>query len=1131
MTDSRQSMSRSSVDEKDIEALPTTEEPKGRLSFVAALPHLSTLPDKDSQQRELDLKRMQHRTGSKEVPRTMSISWVPGGTSRPAPSEPSARIPLEFRTISLHVNETRESKSGTVLAAKVSAKKSKAVQDLAELQWASLSIDEVSTRLSADTQNGLEPAQVEKRLAQHGPNQITAAPNRWARKIAGYILGGFGSLLLICAVITFISWRPLGDPDPSVSNLALAIVLLIVCAMSAAFNAWQDWSTTQTMKSIAGMLPTDVLVSRSGSMLKIPYKSVVPGDLLHVKMGQKLAADCRIIESSADMSFDRSILTGESEAVLATSDATRDSFMESANIALQGTLCVSGSGKALVVATGDNTVFGRISAMTQQSKKQMTTLEREVFRFVAIIASLAISVAVIIVILWAAWLRPKHPDFISVSGILIDVVSILVSFIPEGLPICVSSSLTIIANKLKEHKILAKGLSTVETLGAVNVVLSDKTGTLTTNQMTVMSLGVGDSSYTAVDAIAAAKSNASQSRIIRELATVATVVNDAEFEATQTQSEKEKPVERRVIGDATDSGLLRFADKCLDVEATRAEWLELYRLAFNSKNKFALKLCTGQTDKGTEFSAAEDDAVLLVKGAPDILLRRCTSYLQEDGSLAPLDEDAESHIVTLQESFAARGQRVLLMAKKTIQAGTIDASCFASKALLGETVLALNVELEVVGLIGLVDPPKHDTAATVSTCQRAGIRFAMVTGDFASTAKAIAQGVGILSGNADVIHTVANLPRDIDEKDIKPFSPDSDITTAIVLSGSDLMAMNEVQWKQIVHYTEAVYARTTPEQKFRLVKAYQAAGNVVAVTGDGTNDAGALAAADIGVAIAGGSDVAVEAADVVLLEDFSAILVGIEYGRLVFDNLKKVIAYLLVAGSWAELWPVLLSVLLGLPQALSSMQMIIICVLTDVAPALSLIHEKPESDIMLRPPRNIKTDRLADWRLLCHSYLFLGNLQALCAMTACFYFAFEHTYGIHWSQLVFSYGGVQGVDPETLAEATAQAQALYFFSLVLGQWGNLLATRTRRLSIFQQDPIFNPKTRNWYLFPAMAIALALACFFSYLKPLNQPLETYAVPAQYVFLPMAYALGFIVLDETRKLIVREYPNSLLAWLAW
>ncbi|KAJ7499936.1 hypothetical protein FB451DRAFT_1385591 [Mycena latifolia] len=1079
--------------------------------------------------------------------------------------DPRSKIPGDFATLSIHVTETQE--QGTVaskgnvkgLPPSCVATPWLTSPDLSDVTWHALPAAELCTRLGVSETRGLDATIAARRLAKDGKNVISRPPSNLARKIFFYIFGGFGSLLFVASTICFIAWRPLGDPNPSIPNLALAVVLLVVIAIQAGFNAWQDYSTSHVMASIAGLLPTEILVTRDGEKFKLPAADLILGDIVSITLGSKVPADLRLLEVSSDLRFDRSILTGESTDVAATVDCTDKNFMESRNIALQGTLCTSGSGVGIAVGLGDGTVFGRIAVQASRERPACTTLEVEILRLVLIIGGLAFDVAAFIVVLWAVWLRRDYPGFITVPGLLIDCASVAVACLPDGLPVCVTLSLTVIARAMRSNAILCKSLATVESLGAVDFIASDKTGTLTQNKMTVVNAAVGLSQYAAADARVLASAREGVGGALRELAAIAGLCNDTAFEAA---SKIEEAVEhRKVNGDATDTGLLRFAESALQTEALRAGWVQVGKVAFNSKNKFAVKLLTRAPDYPVDadapFGSVGNGDYLLA--APDVLIRRCSYYVDPDGMERPLSVTVPAGISAIQEDYAGRGQHVLLLARKILASGLPKER--ADNSSLEEHLLAANVDLTVVGLLTLVDPPRPETAETVRVCRRAGIRFAMVTapdahrrcsvaaGDFSLTAAAIAHQVGIITTPETAIHHLADLPLDTPLSKIPDFDAnkaEDAVLTSLVLSGPEMMTMTESQWKQVLTFDEIVFARTSPQQKLQIVRAFQGGGCTVAVTGDGVNDAPALKQADVGVAMAGGSEVVMEAADLVLLSDnFSTMITGIKYGRLCFENLRKSILYLLPAGDFSELIPILLNVLAGVPQALSSIHMIIICVVTDVLPALSLVYEAPEADLLLRKPRNRKTDRLADVRLLGHAYLFLGLLETLSSMTACappfnlpsvcspffraFYFGFQRN-GVPFSALWRKYG-TSTVDPDILSELTNRAQSLYFFNLVIMQWFNLLSTRTRRLSLFQQNPLGSSTMRNVYIFPAMLAALALACFFSYIPWFQTIFLTRGISAEFFFLPMAYGTVLLFLDETRKWWNRGHPKSWVARTAW
>ncbi|KAL0576968.1 hypothetical protein V5O48_005010 [Marasmius crinis-equi] len=1039
-------------------------------------------------------------------------------------ANPQARVIAEFRTLSIHVTDTQN----------VPDKQSKdaAVKELSALEWHTISVNEVCTRLGVSEKAGLDTPMVQRRQKRDGKNVIKPPPNNIAKKIFVATFGGFGGLLLGASIICFISWRPLGDPNPTLANLALAVVLLIVIVIQAIFNLWQgkltvasDYSTGRVMASIKNMLPSEIVVIRDGQVHKMPASELVSGDLVQLSMGNKIPADIRLIQVSSDLRFDRSILTGESVPVPGTVDATNPNFMESQNIALQGTLCTNGSGVGVCVNIAGKTVFGQIAQQASGRRPVRTTLEVEILRFVLIIAGLAAAVVVLIAILWGAWLRKDHPAFINVPTLLINLVSVAVAFIPEGLPVCVTLSLTVVAHAMRKANIIAKSLATVESLGAVSFICSDKTGTLTQNKMTVVNLGLFSAGE--LQKVPVEKVGVANEEEVKALAAATCLCNDAVFEGTG-----EEGGEKKVTGDATDSGLLRFSDSILSVSDMRQSWDEVGKLPFNSTNKFAVKLFKA-SKPGLPVSAANmtsEEVLLLVKGAPDVLMSRCTHIVShsEASNSIPLTPEITASIVSAQEYFAGQGQRVILIARRILPSST-DAS-----ALHEDSIKMLTMELSIIGLVALMDPLKEEIPETVKLCRRAGIRFAMVTGDFASTATAIARNAGIITTPASEIKHIADLPHDMDMSKIEKFDTwAEDALTrpmrSLVLSGSEIMTMNDSQWKQALTFDEIVFARTTPQQKLQIVKAFQGDGCTVAVTGDGVNDAPALKQADVGVAIAGGSDVAIEAADLVLLDKFSDIVTGIEYGRLCFENLRKSIVYLLPAGSFSELMPVLLNTLFGVPQALSSIQMILVCIFTDLFPALSMVYEKPEADLLLRRPRNRTKERLVDLPLLLHAYGFIGIIHSLTSMVGAFYFGFQRN-GIPFSAMWLKYGDY-GVNTDYFNETLNKAQSIYFFNLVLIQWGNLLATRTRRLSIFQQNPLWGEKTRNLWLVPAMLMALGLACLFSYIPWFQEVFLTRGVNVEFYFLPIAYGVGLVFLDEMRKLWNRTYPKSLLARWAW
>ncbi|PSN58991.1 calcium ATPase [Corynespora cassiicola Philippines] len=1028
--------------------------------------------------------------------------------------QPATALPITYRTLFIEVDEGLHKKQNAAKRAKEKDDVGARQFHLAGLEWHSISVEELHRRLSVSLDQGLSDDQVKRRVDQYGKNKMTPPSSKLFGRIVGYVFGGFGSILLIASILTFVAWKLLGNPLAN-ANLALACVLLAVFVIQAAFNAWQDWSSSRIMASIRTMLPDQCIVIRDGSQSSISAFDLVPGDILVIKQGNKLPADVRFVEASSDAMIDRAILTGESEPVLATIDWTEENYLETQNIGLQGTHCISGSCLGVCVATGDSTIFGRVAKLTSEPRTGKTPLQKEIFRFVLILSTFMFFVVVLVIILWATWLRKDHPDWINVPLLIASCVAAAVAFIPGGLPIALTTSFTIVANIMKKNKILCKSLKTVETLGAVSVICSDKTGTLTKNCMVVTDIYAAGKAYTpeaARDMMAVFRSennNKALSKkredVIDQLRTLAGLCNSGEFDAATMHLPVAK---RKINGDATDQAVLRLSESLGSVSELRYSWRKVFEIAFNSKNKFMIRLMTPMNQ-----DVADKHTTLMIKGAPEILLPRCSNIVCDNGNIVPLTEAQMQRIERVKNTWSRQGKRAILLARKET---VVTFSTNHDKEVLG----AARQGLTFVGLLGIIDPLRSEIPEVVRILRDAGIRIFMVTGDFKLTAQAIAEECGIVSDSA-VVHDINALSHEVENR----FSRRS-----IVLSGPELMTLNENQWDQLCHYQEIVFARTTPDQKLRIIKEFQARQNIVGMTGDGVNDAPSLKAADIGIAMGSGSDIAIEAADMVLLDSFAAIVKAVQYGRLVHDNLRKTIVYLLPAGSFSELWPVITNVAFGIPQILSPFLMIIICCFTDCAAAIALAYEKPEADMLTRPPRNPRKDRLVDIKLIFHAYFCVGLLECFLSFAMAFWYIQRR--GIPFTAMWMKFGNIDPqYDPDYVDSVTNEASSIYFINLVVMQLFNLMAARTRRLSLFQQPPIFNKETQNLLLFPAMVFAIVIAFVFCYIPDLQRTIGTTQVPAEYWFLPAAFGIGLFVLDETRKWGVRLWPDGTWAKIAW
>ncbi|KAL1882414.1 hypothetical protein Plec18167_002830 [Paecilomyces lecythidis] len=1059
----------------------------------------------------------------RSISRTKSIDTIRSSRSNRenGASSVAPGIPIEFRTLSIQISESHNTSEELLKNKKDKRDKNLVNQDYFEqLDYHILSPDRLCQQLNVDPEKGLSASAAATRLQRDGKNTVAQRRENYLKKIFFYVFGGFCSVLWIGVIIFFICWRPLSNP-PSATNLALAILVIIVITLQASFSAFQDWSTKQVMNSILGLLPSDTMVLRDGQLVKIPATDLVAGDIVHISIGNKVPADMRILKTSGDVRFDRAVLTGESEEIEGATDATEKNFLETRNIALMGTSVTNGNAVGVVVLTGSRSVMGRIASLTADVKEKPTLIQKEINRFVGIIICLTLILACAILFTWAGWLRVDHSGFMNVVSMLNDVMGCVVAFIPEGMPVGVALTLMMVARRMKSVNILPKGLSTVETLGCVNVICSDKTGTLTQNKMLVRSVGFVDKRYS-VDRFTEELQKDQAPLPIQTLLQGSVLCNDAFFDPGMAHLPL---AEREVNGNATDEAVLRFAETVNPGSTTKFEEYErIYQIPFNSKNKWMLTLHkTTAKLEDSKLNDSNETYLVYVKGAPDVLLPKCTSYWSGvDNEVKQLDDSAKQMFSAFQEEMSKKAERVIVLCQKY----------YSPRATLGSNDFADEIQAEgaqsltIIGLFGIVDPPRLETAHTVASCRKAGIRFFMVTGDFGLTAAAIARDIGIFTGTAepDTVADLAELTVDKDQISSRQ---------SLLVDGSQISSLKEEDWDAICQYKEIVFGRTTPEQKLRIVNEFRNRDNVVAVTGDGVNDAPALRAADVGIAVVSGSDVAIEAADLVLMDKFDSIVQAIRLGRLVFQNLQKVIAYLLPAGSWSEIWPVIMNVFFGVPLPLSSFLMIIICVFTDLFLSLSLIMEKEEYDLLDGPPRNHKKDHLINLKIYAQSYLFIGVLETLCAHSMFFLYMYKAA-GIPFHALVFAFekysDGFYGYTEDELTHYNNVGQCVYFVALVIMQWGNILSVRNKRMSILQADPV-RKERRNPWLPLAMLISLIIAIFVTEVPGIQTLFNTASVPLEFWFIPIGLAFGILLMDEVRKAVVRLFPKGPIARVAW
>lgn len=1034
--------------------------------------------------------------------------------------QPDVVLPAVFKTIS-HEVETR-SEHQTEL--------DPASGKFAGITYHTDDPEKLVVDFGTDVTYGLSSAQLVARRKEFGPNVQSKPPSRLLKKIFMYFFGGFGGLLLTGGILCIVSWKPLGNPDPAIANLILGIILLFVFLFQAMFNFFQDFSSSRVMDSIHNMIPVETLVVREGNFEQVDSKILVPGDIIKFGTGVKVPADIRIVEASPDLSFDRSILTGESDAVPATyrSDPLHSNYLESNCIAMQGTFVVGGSGKGIVVATGDHTIFGTIAKLTSEPKKGLTPMQWEILRFVLMTSSIIVTLVVLIIILWCAWLNKDHKGWLTVSGLIVDIVAVAVAFIPEGLPIALTTCLIITANQMRKSKILCKTLSTVETLGSVSVLCFDKTGTLTRNNMTVTDVCKGDDE----DSVTELKSQESgetefTDALTTHFLTICSLCNDATVSKDGSLN-----------GNATDKAVFTYSDSIMPKWELEQKWSSRFQIAFNSKDKYMANLLDANSSFqipektwsqiGIELPLGQEEnfSLLTVKGAPDILLKRCTSILQRDGDdrvvVQNLDDQNLDKIRTIQQKWSRGGKRVILLTSKMVQPSTID---FTDRFSATERLREESSDgMTLVGMLGIEDPPRKNINTVISRLRDAGVKIVMITGDFELTGLSIAKQVGIVTGNVDTYQDV------IVAATKEPVSnDDTPIPRAVSIVGSDLNTLTDDEWSRVVRYEELVFTRTTPEQKLMIIKRFQKHKHVIGMTGDGINDSPSLKQADIGISLIDASDIAKEASDIILMNNtdaedelFNSIIDALEYGRLVFENLRKTIGYLLPAGTYAELWPVLMNVIFGMPQMLLSFLMIIICCITDCAGAIILAYESSERNLLQKKPRSVTKEKLVDWKLFLHSYFTIGTYYCFTSFMVAFLNLTRRRY--KFSDFSLSYGTYE--DLPNVEDYINMSSSIYFVNLVIMQLFNLFAMRTRYLSMFQHLPM-----KNKYLFAVVPITLGVTFIVNYIPAIHSALGTAQVPVEYYFIAVGFGAVVLVYDELRKWYNRKHPDSFLAKIAW
>jgi calcium-translocating P-type ATPase len=877
---------------------------------------------------------------------------------------------------------------------------------------------------------GLSEAEAERRLIQYGPNELTRRGGRkWPGELARQLTHPLALLLWLAAALSF-----------AVGSYTVAIAVLLVIALNAVFAFAQEMQAEKAVEALAQFLPQQVTVLRGAGPTAIPAADLVPGDIVVVEEGDRVAADMRLISGAVEV--DLSTLTGESAPALRSAELLDLGVprIEARDLVFSGTSATGGEARGVVFATGMHTELGRIAALSERVKDEPSPLEQQVRRVAWLIAAIALtmSIAFVPVAIFGAGLSFKNS--------VVFAVGLLAGNVPEGLLPVITLALAVAVSALARRGALVKRLSAVETLGSTDVICTDKTGTLTENRMRPVAAWTLEGEVQLDDEHLEQSGPRSPESPFSALGQAAAACNSARLEDGGQST-----------GDPTEIALL-IAARALggEIDATTRERRRTHRYDFDAARKLMSTLDSGEAHDW-----------LSTKGAPEAVLPLCSTVLRADGSERPLADSDRQHVTEQVESFARQGLRVLALARRALPAGTR-----APEREQAESGLSF------LGLVTMRDPSRAEVPGAVARCHDAGVRIIVITGDHPLTATAIAGQVGI--GGADPLVVNAQAFDHTDEQEIK-----------------DILATGR----------EVIFARASPETKLQIAEALRGQGHVVAMTGDGVNDAPALRRADIGVAMGlSGTDVAREASTMVLTDDnFATIVVAIEAGRQVYDNVRKFIQYIF-AHATPEVVPFLLFALSGgaIPLPLTVLQLLAFDVGSETLPSLALARDPIEPGSMERPPRP-RSEGVIQGPMLVRSWLFLGAMVSVLSLSGYFYVL----NGAGWHP-----GDAVGAgDP--LHHAYLQATTMTFVGMIAGQIGTAFAVRTRRASL-RSIGVFS----NRYLLLAIVAELMLAAVFVYAPPLQSLLGTAALPLH----DLAFMLPFPFIvwgaDELRRWLIRR-----------
>ncbi len=966
------------------------------------------------------------------------------------------------------------------------------IQEIQEIKaWHALSPQEVMEHLKVQ-EGGLSSEEAARRLQVYGPNELTEAPRP-----------GFWAMLW-AQINSFVIWLLVGAALLSLllGDYIEAAAILAIVILNAALGVIQEQRAEQALAALRRLAAPEAQVLRDGHRIMIPARELVPGDIIFLEAGNYVPADVRLLEA-VNLRVEEAALTGESQPVNKNAATILDENIplgDRKNTAFMGTLVVYGRGRGIVVSTGMRTQLGLIASMLQRVEEEETPLQRRLDQLGHVLSIGALILVAIVLIINLVNFTDIQQLFVSpvgyfrefatsLSDAFLIAVSLAVAAVPEGLPAVVTITLALGMREMVKRNALIRRLSSVETLGSATVICSDKTGTLTQNEMTVTRLWVDGKMF---EVTGSGYNPQGEYRLNGQKVTLAdypaalTAIwlgilnNDAQLEATGANDSRQT---YRVVGDPTEGALLVAAIKAgIAPGEVQLAYPRESEVPFDSERKRMVTVHDVAEPRPEDISPFYDRSVkgwdvIAIKGAPEVILPMCTRYQRMNDESAEMTEEMRRAILQANDAMTEQALRVLAVAFRPVP-DVPDES---------PNVDELEHDLIFVGLIGMIDPPRPEVIPALSKARRAGIRTLMITGDYPNTARAIAQSIGLLR-------------------------PDN----GRVITGQELEHMDDAQLRDEIERVD-VFARVNPEHKLRIVEALQAHGEVVAMTGDGVNDAPAIKRADIGIAMGiSGTDVAKQTADMVLLDDnYASIVAAVEQGRVIYNNIRKFVFYLLSA-NLAEIAIIFLATLAGLPSPLTAIQLLWLNLVTDGAPALALAMEKGEPDIMDRPPRPkqepiinrgmgigliVQTIMQTSVVLLAFGLGLLWHLRSGDVLPA----------GVNPIRFLIEYDW-RGVDVQT-------AETMAFVTLSLVELFRAYTVRSEKASLFQIGPF-----SNIWMQRAVALSLVLlfvVCIVPFLQPIFN--THFLAPREW-----AVVLGLSVLpaiaEEITKFFLRRADQS-------